>query len=88
VSEIDLNSPPTNHKYTVSIDREETDGERRVRLFKDVAVFVAALCFVALMAWICFSTLHSIAASADEKKSAMSILSAATGGVVGYLIRK
>ena len=36
MSSIDLNSPPPNHKFSVSIDREETEGERRVRLFKDV----------------------------------------------------
>ncbi len=40
MSSIDLSNPPPNHKYSVSIEREETDGERRVRLFKDVALFV------------------------------------------------
>jgi len=31
---IDLNNPPPNHKFSVSVEREETDGERNVRLFK------------------------------------------------------
>lgn len=49
MSHIDLNQPPPNHTFSISVDREETDGERRVRLFKDVALFVAALGFVALI---------------------------------------
>ncbi|MEK9141042.1 MAG: hypothetical protein AAB308_08330 [Nitrospirota bacterium] len=88
MSTIDLNTPPPNHKYTVSIEREETDGERKVRLFKDIALFVVALLFVLLVVWLCYSTLTSASASADEKKWAMSVLSAATGGIIGYLVRK
>lgn len=48
---IDLDSPPPNHKYSVSVEREETASELRVRLFKDVALFVVALGFVALVVW-------------------------------------
>lgn len=88
MSTIDLNTPPPNHKYSVSVEREETDGERGVRLFKDVALFVMALGFVMLMAWLCYATLHDPTASADAKKWAMLILSAATGGIIGYLVRK
>lgn len=88
MSSIDLNSPPPNHKFSVSIDREETEGELRVRLFKDVALFVVALAFVVLIAWLCVSTLLSVAATAEEKKWAMSVISAAAGGVIGYLVRK
>lgn len=88
MSTIDLNSPPPNHNYRVSIEREETIGERRVRLFKDVALFIVALAFVIVIAWLCYSTLTSAAATADEKKWAMSVLSAAAGGIVGYLIRR
>ena len=88
MSTIDLNSPPPNHKFSVSIDREETDGERNVRLFKDVVLFLVAIAFVALIVWLCYATLISAAASAEEKKWAMSVLSAATGGIVGYLVRR
>lgn len=88
MSHIDLNQPPPNHTFSVSVDREETDGERRVRLFKDVALFVTALGFVMMVAGLCYSTLMSATASAEEKKWAMSVLSAATGGIIGYLIRK
>ncbi|MGO9675192.1 MAG: hypothetical protein ACLPSF_13675 [Methylocella sp.] len=85
---IDLDSPPPNHKYSVSIEREETEWEQYVRLFKDVALFVVAVGFVILIVSLCYETLSSSAASAEEKKWAMSVLSAATGGIVGYLLRK
>lgn len=88
MSSIDLNSPPPNHKFSVAIDREETAGERRVRLFKDVALFVVAIGFVLLIVALCYSTLTSTTATADEKKWAMSVISAAAGGIIGYLVRK
>lgn len=88
MSTIDLNTPPPNHTYSVSVEREETTGERNVRLFKDVTLFVVAISFVVLVVWLCYSTLQDSNASADAKKWAMSLLSAATGGIVGYLVRK
>lgn len=88
MNHIDLNQPPPNHTFSVSVNREETDGERRVRLFKDLALFVVALGFVIMIAALCYATLLSASASAEEKKWAMSILSAATGGLIGYLLRK
>lgn len=88
MSHIDLNQPPPNHTFNVSINRDEADGERRVRLFKDVALFVVALGFVVMVASLCYSTLMSATTSEEEKKWAMSVLSAATGGIIGYLIRK
>lgn len=53
MSTIDLDAPPPNHKFSVSVEREETPGERRVRLFKDLALFITALCFVALVVQLC-----------------------------------
>ncbi len=88
MSTIDLNTPPPNHKFSVSVEREETAGERHVRLFKDVALFLVAIAFVLLIAWLCYSTLASPSATAEEKKWAMSVLSAAAGGIIGYLVRK
>lgn len=88
MSTIDLDSPPPNHKYSVSIEREETADERRVRLFKDVTIFMVATAFVVLIVWLCYTTLSSSTASAEEKKWAMSVLSAATGGIIGYLVRR
>lgn len=88
MSQIDLNKPPPNHKFSVSVEREETAGERGVRLFKEIALFLVALGFVVLLAWLCYDTLVSPTATADEKRWAMSILSAAAGGIIGYLIKK
>ncbi len=88
MSHLDLNQPPPNHHFSVSVEREETDIERNVRLFKEVALFIVAIGFVVLMVWLCYSTLVSANTSADEKKWAMSVLSAATGGIIGYLVRK
>lgn len=88
MSTLDLSTPPPNHRYSVSVEREETAAERGVRLFKDVALFLVGIGFVGCIAWLCVATLTSAAASADEKKWAMSVLSAATGGVIGYLIRR
>ena len=88
MSTIDLNNPPPNHRYSVSIEREETVADRHVRLGKDIALFALALGFVVLMVSLCYVTLISPSASSEEKKWAMSVLSAATGGIIGYLIRK
>lgn len=88
MSSLDLNTPPPNHTFSVSIERDETDGERRVGLFKDVALLVVAIGFAVLIVWLCVSTLSSSTASVEEKKWAMSVISAAAGGVIGYLIRK
>ena len=84
----DFNNPPPNHTFSASIERVETKGERGVRLFKDVMFFIVAITFVGLIAWLCTNTLLSPTTAADEKKWAMSVLSAAAGGIIGYLIRK
>ena len=88
MSSIDLNSPPPGHKFNISVERDETDGERKVRLFKDVALFIVAISFVVLIVFYCFQTLIDINTSPDAKRWAQSVLSAAAGGILGYLIKK
>ncbi|MBX9643629.1 MAG: hypothetical protein K2W91_05945 [Novosphingobium sp.] len=88
MSKLDLSAPPPNHKFSVSVEREETQEERYVRLFKDVAIFLLAVGFVVAVASLCYATLTSSTATPDEKKWAMSILTAISGGIVGYLVRK
>jgi hypothetical protein len=85
---IDLNNPPANYRYKATLDREETLGEFRVRLIKDLGLFVFALVPVGAVYWLCYNTVTSPTAGADEKKWAMSILSATAAGLVGYLVRK
>ena len=88
MSTIDLDKPPEGHNYKVTVERDETAGERYVRLFKDVALFGAALVLTMAVVTLCFVTVLSATASADEQKWAMSVLSLATGGLIGYLVRK
>lgn len=85
---IDFQNPPADHKYKFSFEPNEATADRNVRLFKDVVVFLLAVGFVLLIVWLCVSTVWSASAQAEEKKWAMSILSAAAGGIIGYLIRK
>ena len=85
---IDLNKPPPEHNYSIKVDPKETDGDRKVRLFKDVTLFLVAIGFVVLLAVLSYGTLASNTATPEEKKWAMSIISGAAGGIIGYLIRK
>ena len=88
MSVIDLNNPLPNYRYRVSVDRDETPGERGVRLAKDMIVFLLAVFFVGAIYWLCYSSVTSPTAGVEEKKWAMSILSGGAGGLVGYLVRK
>ena len=87
MSTLDLSAPPQNHTYTVSLSSEEKDSDRFVRLAKEIILVVLAAGFVMLVGWICVQTLFSTQATADEKKWAMSTITAISGGLVGYLIR-
>ena len=87
-SSINLDQPPAGHDLSISVEPTESAGERKVRLFKDVALFVVALVLVGAVLWLCVFTLQSSSASGDEKRWAQSVLSAAVGGVIGYLVRK
>lgn len=85
---VDLNAPPAGHSVTASVKPDELPAEVKVRLFKEVALFILAIVFVAIVVWICIEALKSPSSSADEKKWAMSVIAAAAGGVIGYLVRK
>lgn len=88
MSTIDLNAPPPNHIYRVSVERAESRPELYVRLGKEVALFCCAVGLVGVIAWICVMSLAQTDASADEKKWAMTTLGTVCGGLIGYLIRK
>lgn len=88
MSTIDLNNPPPNYHYSLSVNREETTAERNVRLVKELGVFALAVVFVGAIYWLAYRTVISSTAGADEKKWAMSVLSAGAAGLVGYLVRK
>ena len=83
---LDLSAPPQNHTYTVSLCPEEKNSDRFVRLAKEIILVVLAAGFVILIGWICVQTLFSMQATDEEKKWAMSTVTAISGGLVGYLI--
>ncbi len=47
-----------------------------------------AAVFVCVIYWLAFNTAINPAAQVDEKKWALSVLSAGAAGLVGYLVRK
>jgi NADPH:quinone reductase-like Zn-dependent oxidoreductase len=49
---------------------------------------VLAAVFVSAIYWLAFVTATSATATPEEKKWAMSVLSAGAAGLVGYLVRK
>lgn len=44
MSTIDLNAPPPKHKFSVSVEREETTGERGVRFVQGCGDFSCSSC--------------------------------------------
>ena len=83
---LDLSAPPQNHTYTVSLSPEEKHSDRFVRLAKEIILVALAAGSVILIGWICVHTLFSAQATAEEKKWAMSTVTAISGGLIGYLI--
>lgn len=88
MSVIDLNAPPVSHNYTVLVKPDEERGEAAVRIFKDVVLFLVGIGFVGCVGWICLEAIISDTSCADEKRWAQSVISAATGGIIGYLVWK
>ncbi|MDP3341819.1 hypothetical protein [Frigidibacter sp.] len=84
----DLSVTPPGHTYTATVKPEETSKDAWARVIKDFVLFAAALVFLGILAWICFDTVQSQTAPAEEKKWAMSFLTGAAGGLVGYLVKK
>ena len=86
MSNLDLNNMPPDLQATVS--KKETDGERLVRLAKDILVFSFAM-VVLLVAFIWSSwTLFNGAASPDNKHTAQTVVIAIVSGLLGYLLKK
>lgn len=89
-TQLDLTNPPADHQLTVKLEAAEKPLDQRVRLVKDLLLFVFALGVVGALLYICAQTVLSPnpAVTADEKKWAMSIITAIAGGLVGYLVKK
>ncbi len=86
MSNLDLTNLPPDLQATLT--KKETDGERRIRLVKDIGVFSLAL--IVLFAAFIWSGWIMIepSASADDKHTAQTIIIALVSGLVGYLVRK
>jgi len=88
VSQLNLSGPPPNHTYRLMLEPEEKNEELCVRLLREFVLVILAASFVILLGWICYETLASVSATADEKKWAMSSITAIAGGLTGFLIRR
>lgn len=88
MTDLNLGSLPPNHNVRLVMTRDETGAAQTVRLIKDLGVFLLAAAFVGGIYWLAYETVTSATAGVDEKKWAMSILSAGAAGLVGYLVRK
>ena len=85
---LDLNAPPPGQNLKVTIEPEEHPWDRGVRLAKDVPLFLTAPGLVGIIVWLAVATLQGAEATEEEKKWAMSILTAAAGGIIGYLLKR
>ncbi len=86
MSNLDLNNLPTDLQLTLS--KKETDGERWVRLGKDLIVFVFAICVLLIAVVWSTWTLFEPSATADNKHTAQTIMIAIVSALVGYLVRR
>ena len=81
-------APAEGRAVTVKIEPAEKAWDGRVRLVKDFIFFLFSIGVALVFLWICYQTLMSPAASPEEKKWAMSGLTALAGGLVGYWAKK
>jgi hypothetical protein len=88
VSQIDLNAPPSGHKYTVSVTPEESSGDARMRYFREIVLILIAVALVGVVGYICATTVFSETATPQERAWAQSTLAGAMGAVIGYLLKK
>ncbi len=86
LSTIDLKTLPPDLQATLS--KKETDGERWLRLVKDSVVFAFAVILLIIAAYWSLKTMSDPAASAENKHTAQTMITAIVGGLIGYLLKK
>jgi hypothetical protein len=86
--DITADALPDGHRYSVSVEKEESASEQKVRLFKEVVTFLLAIIFVSALGFVCVRVVFSTEASADDRKWAMSFLTGIGAGLTGYLIKR
>lgn len=88
-NKLDLNEPADGHKMDVKITPIESVGERRIRMIKDIVVFsLAVIACTAIVFYASYTAAFDVTASEGTKRWAMSIVSAAAGGLLGFLLKK
>lgn len=84
--ELTLKAAESEEERTARLERE--GREHKVRVLKEVVLFFVALLGAGVIGWYCVVVLTDTAAPEGAKKWAMSILSAAASGIMGYLLGK
>jgi len=85
---VDLNNPPPGQTYKLGLEKDETDGDRKVRLFKELALFISGLAATAIVFSLCLAVVMNSNTSVDDRKWSMAVLSAAVGAILGYLLKR
>jgi cytochrome c-type biogenesis protein CcmH/NrfG len=85
---IDLNNPPPGQKWAIGLEEEEHPADRKMRIVREVLLFVVALGVVGMICVYAWETLHSATASPDAQKWAFATLTALGSAVVTYLFKK
>lgn len=88
-NKLDLNEPADGHKMDVKITPIESVGERRIRMVKDVVVFLlAVIACTSIVIYASYTAAFDGSAAEGAKRWAMSIVSASAGGLLGFLLKK
>ena len=85
---VDLNNPPPGQTYKLGLEKDESDGDRKVRLFKELALFICGLAATGIVFGLCLVVVTNPGASVDDRKWSMAVLSAAVGAILGYLLKR
>jgi hypothetical protein len=85
---VDFGTLPPGHEASVKIEKSESSGDAIVRRIRELVLMACAVASAAVFLWICYQTVTSPTAGAEEKRWATSIITAVVGGLVGALVKK
>lgn len=89
MSEVDLSKLlRADHEVSVKLEKSESAGDAAVRRIKELALAACAIIATGVFLWICYQTVTSTTASADEKRWAQSIITAAIGALIAAVVKK
>lgn len=82
---LNLGAPPPGHVYSVTIEPDEKDADRYIRLLRETLLFLLGFGIATASVVYCTHLLFG-ATSPEQKKWAMSVLWGSGGGLGGYLL--